>query len=113
MQSSSSPSTEPVRRVSWAEVIGGILLALFVGVFVTLGGFAAGLLVVGETKITLLGGAASVLIPLAVYAPAYLLLRRRMPDLCRGIFIGGCIVVIVGGGCNALIVGSIGTSGFH
>ena len=102
---------EPERRVSWGEVIGGILLALTIGVFATFGGFLAGLFVMDSTKTAFLGGAAGFVVPLLVYSPA-LLLRKRMPDLCRGILIGACIVIIIGGGCNALLVGDFGR-GFH
>lgn len=101
------------RKVSWGEVIGGILLALITGIFVVLGAFLAGIFLIDQTKAPMVGAAVAAMLPAVIYVPAFLLFRRRMPDFARGLLIGGCIVMILGGLCNGVTVGSIGTNGFH
>jgi len=106
------PSEQQPRRVNAGAVVGGVFVALITGVVVIFGSFIAGIALDDAIKSAPLPAIVAVLIPVAIYGGAYLLFRRGAPDFARGLFIGACIVVILGGICNASIVSSF-RGGFH
>jgi hypothetical protein len=94
--------TEPVpppapSTISAGALIGGLLLALFLG---AAGNILAGLIAtsVHEKGYGFLIG----LVPGVVFVLLGLIARRS--GFCKGMLIGGCIVALVGGACGASMV---------
>lgn len=88
---------EPVR---WALVIGGILLAWFIGAFVAVFLTMASAALFDHPPTAVL--IATVAVGL-FYVALYRLMRRNGRDMAVGLLIGGCMVTLMAGACGALL----------
>lgn len=101
--------TRPRQRAQWATVVGGLILALTVGLISSLYAGFLGLSVSGKGLDTM----RDALVPMITFATAapfvliggiWLTSRRHAPAFAKGVLIGGCISVLASGLCTALIV---------
>ncbi|HEY0141902.1 MAG TPA: hypothetical protein VGF48_13465 [Thermoanaerobaculia bacterium] len=97
---------EETRKVSWGTVIGGMVVAGFVGFVTTAFSTAAGMAAYVKLPSKALGLLIAVGVPAAVVGLMYATLRRRSPDFARGVLIGLCLVVIWAGICGGSFVGA-------
>jgi len=91
----------PVPPFSWPAFIGGIVLALTIGLVLNL---VSGLLGMasGSAPLALLIGA----IPGLLLAGIGAMRRTAHPGFGTGLLVGGCIVALIGGTCGASMVGA-------
>lgn len=97
----------PPRKISWGAVIGGIVIACFCAIIVTPVSMFVGAWLseaIGRNPASVaIGAGLAALTAAAVMALLWLLVRRQNRDLAVGIIIGGALVVILSGGCGALL----------
>jgi len=94
------PPKPPQERVRWGEVMFGIFLASFVGLFALPLSFVLAL--------ALGGGAAAILAFLLPIGAMWLLWRVMSPQnrsLGRGVLIGSAVVLLVAGMCGVMAIG--------
>ena len=108
---------EAKKPVSWGSVIGGVVLALVAGVILVPvsmlgGGFTAMTLEMPAQTTVALGVTLSILISGTAYWGLWWLTRRSNADLATGIIVGGFLMVLLSGGCGALI-SSLGGANFN
>ena len=92
------------RKVSWAHILAGILVAWFAGGI--LGFFVA----VGSTELfsnrQQLQAAAFVFVVVGLVCfGSYRFFRRGAPDFAAGLLIGGCMVTLASTACGAMLSG--------
>jgi hypothetical protein len=94
--------------VNWWAVLGGIVVALVMGVIAGAGG---GLLGMAITTPPPRGGYPNFLpfimgtgfvLPLLVLGVTWYFSRKRLPSFAKGIIVGGCLAILVTGFCNML-----------
>lgn len=92
------PQPEP-RPFSVAGLIGGLILAIFVGGFLNI---IAGMMAMSQHDKLLGFGIGAV--PGLLFAAAAAIARRN--GLAQGLLIGGCVIALIGGACGASMVGT-------
>lgn len=104
------------RKVSWGAVIGGIVIAWLSGIVIVPLSMIAGAgladQIGGSTNAKqIIAVLVAVLISALIILVEWWLIKRSNRDLATGILVGGAIVVIISGGCGALLSGLSG--GLH
>ena len=95
---------EPVK---WGAVIGGLLVALFTGVIVgTIGGILGAAAGSGAGS-RVLGAVAGMLAADGLYVLIAIALHRRNPSFASGLLVGGCIVGLLAGACDWVMIGNM------
>lgn len=94
--------------VNWWHVLGGIFVALVIGVLAGAGG---GLLGMAITIPPAGGGHPNYLpfimgtgfvVPFLVLGTAWYFSRKPLPSFAKGIIVGGCLAILVSGFCNMM-----------
>lgn len=98
----------PRERVNWWSVLGGIVLALIMGV---LAGGGGGLLGMAITTTPATGKHPNYLpfimttgfvLAFLVLGTAWYFSRKRLPSFAKGIIVGGCMALLISGFCNMM-----------
>ncbi|HYI12725.1 MAG TPA: hypothetical protein VEK57_26990 [Thermoanaerobaculia bacterium] len=99
---------ETKKPVSWGAVIGGVFIALALGIFIVPltmlgGGFLGQSIGTSDGVKTVVGTVLSLLFAGTAYYLAWWLTGRGNADLATGVLIGGALMTLLAGTCGMLI----------
>lgn len=104
------------RKVSWGAVLGGIAIAGLSAIVVTpasmvLGAWLSEVIGRNPASVPIAAGLAAIAAAVAIWL--LWLMTRRNRDLGMGVIIGGALVVLMSGGCGALLSSFSMGGGIH
>ena len=108
----------PREGVNWWAVLGGIVIALIIGILAGVGGAFAGMALTttpsngGHPNYLpfIVGG--GFIVGFVVLAVAWFFSRKMMPSFAKGIIVGGCMALLISGFCN-MMFGMMASSPGH